>query len=180
MKTYEQAYNTPSDIYLHLPALYGYAVDSSKVVEIGLGTTSNAIRAFLKGCKDVTSIDIDPMPNVVKDVQEYADHLGCKWEFIVGDSIQTDIPECDLLFIDGKHSYYTVIKELFKHHTKVNKFIGFHDVISYASRNESPEETGNNFIEGIVPAIFMFLEQHPEWKVDYYSPYCNGLLILAK
>ncbi len=180
MKTFEQAISTLSDIHMHLPVLQGYAINSDKIVEIGLGTTSNAIRAFLKGCKDVASIDIDPMPEVVKDVQEYADYLGCKWEFILGDSTQLDIPECDFLFIDGEHSYSTVSKELWKHHNKVKKYIGFHDVTSYASRNQNPEETGADFIEGIVPAIFMFFEKFPYWKVDYYSPFNNGLLILAK
>lgn len=180
MKTYEQAEITPSDINEHLPTLFFYADLCNSIVEIGLGRTSNAVRAFLKGCSNVISYDIDPMPEVVKDVQEYANHLGSNWEFRCQDSTLEPIPECDFLFIDGEHSYYAVSKELKMHSSNVIKFIGFHDVVSYASRNESPNQTGDNFIEGIVPAIFEFLRDNKEWEICEYSPYNNGLLILKR
>lgn len=174
MKTFEQALRTPSDINEHLPTLYLYACDCDSVVEIGLGTTSNAVRAFLKGCPKVISYDIDPMAEVVKDVQEYADHLGSNWEFRLRNSLSIEIPECDFLFIDGDHSYDIVKAELALHHIKVKQYIGFHDVVSYCDRNEN----GSSGVQGIVPAIFEFMKEHPQWKVSYYSPFNNGLLIL--
>lgn len=175
MKTFEQALRKPSDINEHLPTLYLYACDSDSVVEIGLGTTSNAVRAFLKGCSKVISYDIDPMPEVVKDVQIYADHLESDWEFRLGNSLSIEIPECDFLFIDGDHSYQVVKAELSLHHDKVKKYIGFHDVVSYCDRNEN----GSSGVQGIVPAIFEFMRDNPKWKVSYYSSFNNGLLILA-
>jgi hypothetical protein len=178
MKTFEQAVITESDINQHLTVLLKYSLQSDSVVEIGLGRTSNAVRAFIKGCLNVISYDIDPMPEVVEDVRQYANHIGCYWQFRLQDSTIEPIPECDFLFIDGEHSYYAVSKELKMHSPNVRKFIGFHDVVSYANRNESPYETGSRFIEGIVPAIFEFLQDNPQWKVDYYSPLNNGLLIL--
>lgn len=179
MRTYEQACNeTLSDIYLHLPILYQYASECDSVTEIGLGTTANSVLAFLKGCNNVTSIDIDPMPKVVASVKEYANSIGSNWNFLCKDSRLEPIERTDFLFIDGEHSYNAVKRELELHSSQVRKYIGFHDVVSYASRNENPNETGSKFIEGIVPAIFEFLVQNPKWKIDYYSPYCNGLLIL--
>lgn len=181
MRTYEQACAEnalTSDIYLHLPILYQYAKNSFRVTEIGLGTTANSILAFLKGCKNVTSIDIDPMPKVVKSVKEYAEQVGSNWTFLCKDSRTEPIEETDFLFIDGEHSYNAVKRELELHAPMVRTYIGFHDVVSFASRNENPKETGSQFIEGIVPAIFEFLRDNPWWQIDYYSPYCNGLLIL--
>ena len=179
MKTYEQACKKESDIYLHLPILFEYASKCQTVTEIGLGTTANSVYAFLKGCQTVTSIDIDPMPEVVREVQQYANFLGKNWTFLCKDSRIEPIEETDFLFIDGEHSYSAVLRELELHSHRVNKYIGFHDVVSYASRNENPKETGSKFIEGIVPAIFEFLAL-TDWQVDYYSPYNNGLLILKK
>lgn len=181
MRTYEQACQEnekTSDIYLHLPVLYEYAKRNFIITEIGLGTTANSVLAFLKGCKNVTSIDIDPMPNIVASVKEYADSIGSNWTFLCKDSRIEPIEETDFLFIDGEHSYNAVKRELELHGSRVRRYIGFHDVVSFASRNENPKETGSKFIEGIVPAIFEFLEENPWWEIDYYSPYCNGLLIL--
>lgn len=181
MRTYEQACNEnalTSDIYLHLPILHQYASECLSVTEIGLGTTANSVLAFLKGCKNVTSIDIDPMPKVVASVKEYAESIGSNWNFICKDSRLEPIEETDFLFIDGEHSYRAVKRELELHAPQVRRYIGFHDVVSFASRNENPNEIGSKFIEGIVPAIFEFLVQNPWWRIDYYSPYCNGLLIL--
>lgn len=180
MKTYEQACRTPSDINEHLPILYDYTLLSKCVTEIGLGTTANAVYAFLEGCKNVTSIDINPMPEVVKEVKQYADIVGSNWTFLCKDSRTEPIKETDFLFIDGEHSYNAVKRELEIHSPFVKKYIGFHDVVSYASRNENPKETGFQFIEGIVPAIFEFLSKTSKWEVHYYSPYCNGLLILKR
>lgn len=184
MKTYGIACKTPSDINEHLPILYRYSSECQHITEFGLGRTSNAIRAFLAAKPEfgVVSYDIDSMPEVVKDVQKYADSLKVDWTFILGSTTDEDthIDETDFLFIDAKHSYYSVNRELQGHQHKVKKYIGFHDVVSYASRNEDPKQTGPDFIEGIVPAIFQFLVKYPSWKVDYYSPYNNGLLILKR
>lgn len=181
MRTYEQACNEniiTSDIYLHLPTLCDYAKSCFSVTEIGLNTTANSVLAFLKGCNNVISIDIEPFPDVVASVKEYANSIGSTWTFLCKDSRVEPIEETDFLFIDGEHSYSVVKKELKLHAPQVRRYIGFHDVVSFASRNENPDETGSKFIEGIVPAIFEFLIENPWWKIDYYSPYCNGLLIL--
>lgn len=180
MKTYETACDTPSDINQHLPILKSYATLCNKVTEIGLGSTGNSVMAFIAGCKDVTSYDIEYHDQAINDAKAYSESLGHSWEFIMADSTQIEIEETDFLFIDGEHSYYSVEQELGLHHNRVRMFIGFHDVVSYASRNQSAIQTGHQFTEGIVPAIFEFLSKHPEWQVDYYAYYNHGLLILKR
>lgn len=180
MKTFETACLTPSDINQHLPILKSYSQTCNTVTEIGLGATGNSVMAFISGCAKVTSYDIEWHHKAIEEALLYAEHLGHEWAFVQDNSQTNVIQQTDFLFIDGEHSYEAVRKELDRHHSKVNKFIGFHDVVSYATRNENPAQTGSGFIEGIVPAIFEFLWTHPEWKVDYYSPFNNGLLILSK
>lgn len=180
MKNYEQSCKEYSDIYMHLPVLKQYAEDCETIIEFGLGKTANAITAFLAAKpRKVISYDIDSMPDVVKEVQEYADYLKVEWEFRNESTTKTVIEKVDFLFIDAEHSYQAVAKELQNHH-RVNKYIGFHDVISYASRNENSKDNNIGLIEGIVPAIFEFLCANPHWVVDYYSPFNNGLLILKR
>ena len=180
MKTYTTAYNTPSDINKHLPKLRFFSEQCSHVTEIGLGATGNSVMAFIAGCKNVVSYDIEWHQQAINDATAYAKSLEHEWKFIQANSRKVEIEQTDFLFIDGEHSFQAVQDELFKHHTKVNKYIGFHDVVSYASRNENPNETGPNFVEGIIPAIFSFLQLYPEWKVAHYAYYNHGCLILEK
>ena len=61
----------------------------------------------------------------------------------------------DLLFIDTLHTYSQLSEELKLHHTKVKKYLIFHDTISYGTQNEhnTPDEK-----QGLVPAIKEFLQ----------------------
>ena len=141
MKTFETACVIASDINEHLPILKTYSQKCNSVTEIGLGATGNSVMAFIAGCPKVTSYDIEWHHKSIEDALLYAEHLGHDWK-LVQDNTQTNIiQQTDFLFIDGEHSYEAVREELNRHHTKVNKYIGFHDVVSYATRNENPEQT---------------------------------------
>lgn len=185
MRTYQDVINTKGDIYKHLPTLKKYAEDCHSILEIGLGQ-GNATIAFLETCPNILrTIEIDPMnyaPGVQPEVEAIAIAKGIDYQIIVGDSraettAQRAPSRTDFLFIDGDHSHLTVKRELELYAPRTSKYIGFHDVVTFGYRDmnivpENPHEHGINW------AIERFLEQNPNWKIDYVSIFNNGLLIL--
>lgn len=178
MNLFEQHQKVVSNINEHMEILKQYASQVNHVTEIGVGCDANSTISFIAGKPEkLISYDIVDYP-IRNEVKEWAKNNGVDWEYRIEDSLNS-IEETDFLFIDGEHTYYRVKLELYAHESKVKRFIGFHDVVSFASRNEDPGKTGKNFVEGIVPAIFEFL-QGSKWVVDYYAYNNNGLLILKK
>lgn len=187
MRTYNDVINTPGDIWKHLPVLKKYAEDCLTIMEIGLGQ-GNATIAFLEAKPNILrTIEIDPenySPGVAPEVEEIAKHYGVDYRIIVGDSRSDDtankaLGKVDFLFIDGDHSHLTVKRELELYGNRANKYIGFHDVVTFGYRDmnivpENPSEHGINW------PIERFLQNHPEWQIDYISLFNNGLLILKK
>lgn len=180
MKTYESACLAPSDINQHLPVLLKYAQKCESITEFGLGVTGNSIMAFLKGCPKVTTYDIENHRQSIRDAEVYAASLGRSWTFKLQSSTKEVIDETDFLFIDAEHSYPAVLYELEMQHEQVKKYIGFHDVVTFGHKNEFPDKVADPAVQGILLAVFTFLKNHPQWKVSYYSPHNNGLLILEK
>jgi hypothetical protein len=60
-------------------------------------------------------------------VERMAKEEGIDFQFILGSSLTTQIPECDLLFIDTEHTYNQLTQELKLHSKKVRKYIILHD-----------------------------------------------------
>lgn len=176
MKTYHDALKEESDIYKHLPVLLEYGRKCETIVEIGLREGVSTL-AFIEACpKYLQSIDIEidwgSFP--IQNLNLYAKKMGVEYHAMCGDSRNGEIIPCDMLFIDGEHTYPTVSKELELHSKRVKKYIGFHDIVTFGYRNEV--ERGGK--QGINWAIEEFLEENKNWVIDYVSIFCNGLLIL--
>ena len=106
-------------------------------------------------------------------------------EFVHASSLEYELTEdYDLLFIDTLHTYNQLSQELEKHHTKIKKYIIFHDTIFWGNKNENPVdssdtgERGDNV--GLVPAIRNFLKTHREWKEVCTYTNNNGLTIIER
>jgi hypothetical protein len=174
---FDQLTSNPSDINEHLPTLKRYAEECNTIVELGTGQTVSTW-AFIAG-KPKTFITVDILHpsergidfNVILKAAE-TDNIDFK--FILGDSREVELPECDLLFIDTLHDYAMLKEELKIQSSKANKYIIFHDTISFGNR----DEFGNG--PGLCPAISEFLKDHPEWKEKETYTNNNGLTVLQR
>lgn len=193
--------DNPSNVNEHIPTLAEYTEKCSSVVELGVNEM-NTTWAFLKGLrfnkkkkKVLTCVDIQDKPAKFKGVQELAKKNQITMDFIKGNSTEVDIPKTDLLFIDTNHYYAHLIRELEKHHDKVNKYIIMHNTeidgrygeivrMCYYYDVEATQKLYGYSIEdmckGLGFAIDEFLKNHPEWTVEKHFNNNNGLTILRR
>ena len=126
--------------------------------------------------KKLISIDLyNPAyygPNDLELVQNCAVEYEIDFEFVIGNVLNMEIPECDLLFIDTLHNYNQLKQELSLHSNKVKKYIIFHDTESFRFKGETNNENG------IWPAIEEFLEENKHWSVYEIFTNNNGLTII--
>tara|TARA_R110002074_G_scaffold77658_2_gene176062 strand:- start:736 stop:1332 length:597 start_codon:yes stop_codon:yes gene_type:complete len=190
---YNLVCNEPSDIHEHLPTLKQYTEECETVVEMGVRWITSTW-AFLAGQpKKLTSIDIQ-YPKYynanLEDVESLAEEAGIEFKFVLGDTLNMTIEECDMLFIDTWHVYDQLKAELALHADKVKKYIIMHDTTSFGFRGESINDNitesitaktvGEGQRQGIVPAINEFLESHKEWKLKSVYENNNGLTIIQR
>ena len=162
------------DIDAHLPYLRDLASHCDSIVEFGVREGQGSTVAFAEGVnKRLTSYDVVPLVGLVH-LDEISNARGIELNLVQGDSLQVEIPECDFLFIDSKHTYEQLSGELARHHEKVKQYLGFHDTVTFGHRGE------DGSVPGLVQAVADFQTQHPEWETFYHTPICNGLTILKK
>jgi hypothetical protein len=171
---YERLCNTKSDINEHLPTLRKYGNECDHITEMGVRYIVSTYALLMGEPKTMISYDIMncdwvPVQKMVEDVTDY--------NFLIGDTLQIEIDETDLLFIDTLHNYKQLKKELEKHAGKVRKYIIFHDTTSFENIGES--YTGQSE-KGIWTAIEEFLSKNSHWKVKERFTNNNGLTIIEK
>jgi hypothetical protein len=164
---------TPSDINEHLPVLEDYAKKCDTVCEMGVRKGISTWTFLNARPKKLVSYDIEYSPDLEKHKQ-YAKNDCLNYEYIIQDVLKTEIEECDFLFIDTWHTYSQLKQELMLHANKAKKYLGFHDVFAFGQTGEDGKDMG------LIPAIMEFLKDNPEWKISYYTPKNNGLLVLEK
>jgi hypothetical protein len=189
--------STPSDINEHLETLYNYTKQCSSVIELGVREIVSTW-AFIKGLAEVEgekrlySVDIDKCENINAVIQ-IADAVGVKMTFHHEDSSKVELPRADLLFIDTLHVYGHLRRELEHHHHRAKKFIVMHDTEGDAIFGEAirsnwnllttMKKTGYSFEDithGLLRAIYEFLHNHPEWRIEYIALNNNGLMVLRR
>lgn len=187
METLEQKYNTliitPSDINEHLPTLRRYTEECDHITEMGVRWIVSTYAFIMGQPKKLISIDIQH-PNTwnasLTPAQIYASELDVDFSFVLGNTLEIDIEQTDLLFIDTWHAYKQLKGELERHHSKVNKYIILHDTSNFEFHDEDSYEgwgwKGDN--KGIWPAIEEFLQENTEWELHERYTNNNGLTIL--
>lgn len=145
-------------------AKYASMVDS--VTEFGV-YTGLSTAAFIAGKpKKVRSYDITTQYlTVLKELESCALSNNVDFKFEIASSLEVDIDETDLLFIDTVHEKDYCLKELNRHHMKAKRFIMLHDIISWP---------------GVMQAAEEFLSNHDEWKVYEKDVNECGLLVLTR
>jgi hypothetical protein len=172
-----RAISPRSNIGEHLPVLQALAKQCESIVEFGV-ENANSTWALLSGCpKRLTSYDINPGIRSAGSVAAAANTIGVDFKFIVGDSAEVDIEPADMLFIDSKHTYEHLTKELTKHSPKIKKFITMHDTTTFGTRGE--KWTKELPVAGLWPAVEEFVALGV-WKIKERRLNCCGLTTLER
>jgi len=179
-KKYNELCNIPSDINEHLPTLKKYAEECNIIVEMGVRSMVSTFALLAANPKKLTSLDLYypskwGASNVLNQVIEDTQKNNIDFSFVIANTLEYQIDECDLLFIDTLHQYNQLKQELMIHSNKVAKYIIMHDT----TKNEFIDEiTGNK--GGLWPAIEEFLQDHSEWVLEKRYTNNNGLTILKR
>ena len=170
---YEICSKTPSDITPHFPAMYELAKECSHITEFGTRYGVSTVCWLYSKPKSFIAYDIHPKGTVNKIGALSDDKTDFK--FKVESSVEVEIEETDLLFIDSFHTYDHLKKELELHSAKVKKYIVMHDT-------ESCGLVGghNTGAKGLKPAIEEFLALHKEWDQVAHYANSNGLTVLKR
>lgn len=171
---YQRRCNENSDICQHLPTLKKYAEKCETIVELGVRSIVSTW-AFLMGKpKSLLSVDIlhpskyidyDPNGCNLELVYQLSKESGTEFTFLEADTLKVKLPECDLMFFDTLHTYYQLSEELDLHGHKVNKYMIFHDTVTYKDE--------------LIPAIEDYMEQHNGiWSIHETFYNNNGLMVL--
>lgn len=180
---FDNAKNTPSDIFEHMDTLFNLAKECSHITEMGVRSVVSSYAFMLRNPETLIGIDIHKNKSI-----EDAMLLYPNWHFIQADTLKIEIAKTDLLFIDTLHIYSQLKQELALHSNNVTKYIVLHDTTTYGYTDEptswqTPEIMENYKVEsktGLVPAIIEFLNDHPEWYVFKEYTNNNGLTILKR
>jgi hypothetical protein len=178
---YHYLRNTPSDINEHFPIIKGYTEECESVLELGVRWIV-ASWAFLAGKPKVyTGFDIEHPSKFgasLDELKKGAEQQGTQFDFILGDDLNPEIynqlPNFDLIFIDTDHTYQQVKNELEVYHSKANKYLMLHDIVSFRNGGFDKDE------KGIWAAIMEFLFYHEEWELWESFANNNGLTILRR
>jgi len=161
------------DISEHLGLLKGLASDPEvrRVVEIGFRTGVSAT-ALLAAGNLVTCYDIESCTASVKKLRAIASNF----QFIKADSLKVTIPLCELLHIDGEHTYRQLSQELRRHSPRVSKWIAMHDTETFALKGK------DDSTPGLHAAIHEFLrtEEGLKWKILLSLRNNNGMTVIER
>ena len=173
---FEQAKKKNTDINEHLDTLYALAQECEHITEFGTrhGESTNAFLAAKP--KKLMCYDVDRKPEVAQLERLKGD---TDFNFFQQSTLEVEIEETDLLFIDTLHTYKQVKGELAEHPKKVKKYLVFHDTVTFGYKDEVDDGT---LIQkrGINAAIREFMDANPEWVIKHHFNNNNGLTVLEK
>lgn len=168
-----------SDIYEHVPTLRKYAEKCEHITEFGVRWVVSTWALIAGAPKKMVSYDIEKYLDVER-AKRVAIENGVDFTFVLGSTLEVDIEETDLLFIDTLHTYAQLKGELERHANKARKYIIMHDTVAYALRGMGPELGGDTIQKGLKNAIDEFLEADKNWVVKEVFNNNNGLTVLAR
>lgn len=188
---YDGYYKNPSvyksvDINEHLPTLREYASKVNHVTEMGVRWGASTIAIGSAKPNKMISFDITETVEMNK-VIELLKESEIDFEFIIADTLNLEIEETEMLFIDTLHTYNQLIKELMLHESKVSKYIILHDTVTFGRKDEQIYEHASPLVKtmesaknGLMTAVEDFLKTNTDWVIEKHYENNNGLTILSR
>lgn len=156
----------------HLPILKKYGEECDTIVEVGFRGGISASAFLASKPKTFITIDWNKAPFqvnqlMIKTMQQECEAIGSQFIFVEADILEAYVPQCDLLFLDGFHTYEHVLLELIKHESAAQKFILLHD-------------TDEPSCPGMFPAVEDFLLDNLRWDLEERYQERPGLTVLRR
>jgi glycosyltransferase involved in cell wall biosynthesis len=132
-----------------------------------------------RGCKVGTMVSFQEEKDTLLEQLHVAVSSGCRMPISFTSTITSlhDLPvmqdETDMLFLDTRHTYDRLFKELETYGPKVRKYIAIHDTGLYSVKGEDGGK-------GLGHATRDFLKAYPEWFVVFATPTQYGLTVLSR
>lgn len=178
---YYNHYHTISgDINEHFPTLKRYAEECDIIYELGTRAIVSTWALLAGNPKKLVTVDIVPPEEYggsLKMVSDACETVGIDFSFILGNSLEIEIEEADLLFIDTIHTYDQLSRELKRHSDKVKKYIILHDT---ETEKDFTLKQGGIIEGGLGKAIEEFLKDNPAWSICEVFTNNEGLTILKR
>jgi len=176
----------------HYALLQRLALGRGVVAELGTHLGNSAI-ALLSGLpKSVITVDRIERANR-QLLEDLALENSVELAYLIVDSLQVRLPKVELLFLDTKHTYSQVSRELERHQNSVERYLVIHDTELYGRVGESadPEDylqgTVNGRPEGHDPddpgvmlAIEEFLRANSDWTLCERDRGYLGYVVLER
>lgn len=178
-KEYKKRCLYPSDINEHLPVLHELAKECKTIAEFGVRTVVSTYALACARPEKLICVDYVKHEFNVDIFLELCKNENINVEFYEHDSRTFEMENVDLIFIDTKHNYLQLKQELEHLGNKANKYLVFHDTITFGHKDEFTEKNPDQH-QGLVPAIKQFLDSNPHWKEQKTYTNCNGLTILER
>lgn len=169
--------NKAGSTTLHMGTLRSYGEQCAHITEFGVFNCFSTTAFLAARPKKLVGYDILRQPDVDLIEKIAREQTEAEFVFHLASSIEVEIEETDLLFVDSLHDYAQVKQELTLHGNKARKYLILHDTLERATSDETPS---NNEVQGIIPALLEFLVKNPHWRVyDHYN-FQYGLTILKR
>ena len=167
---YDRAAETTSDINEHCHKLRSLSSASQTVVEFGMRHGVSTVALLAGQPENLISVDLNPDP-----IAEQLSTLSgeTRFEFRRGSSLEVTIPDCDLLFIDTRHTAMQLRQELRRHQARVRHWIAFHDTEIFG-------EQGDDGGPGLLVALAEFLREHRDWLPLFHAQHNHGFTIIGR
>lgn len=166
---YEEAARVTSDINEHVPTLRDLAAGCDHVTEFGVRTGVSTTGLLAGQPKVLISYDVNDSPQA-RALMTVAGKTH--FEFRRASSLEVEIDETDMVFIDTLHVADHLYQELKLHAPKARKWVVMHDTVTFG-------EHGEHGMAGLMPAVRRYLLENPKWTVHRHYRNNNGLLILT-
>ena len=173
--TIEEAYQgilqVERDFNQHMPKLRELADECDTIVDISIRQESYVALAASKA-KTVFSYSNEH--NKITD--EIAKLRGQK-RLPANPWVVEDIPDCDLLFLNTRHTGDQVLRELTMLGSKVKHYIVLHNTQIFGELGEgyTPEKP----IPGILPALRKYMKENPNWSIVSHDDRQYGLTVMS-
>lgn len=177
--------NNPTDMWGYMSLLRDLASTHASVVELGVWDCTSTWALAGGFPKKLRSYDVgrlrpgvpewtDAPKDFVAEVEEACVDSGVDFKFTQASSLEIELEEHDLLFIDTLHTYDQLTQELKMHAGKVRKTIVMHDTSIFGLVDQHGKTPG------LWNAIVDFLAAHPEWRLKRRIEDTYGLTILER
>jgi hypothetical protein len=175
----------PTDMMGYMTLLRDIAATHPSVVELGVWDCTSTwalLGGFPKKLRSYDIAHLKPgMPGIPEDARDYVAEVeaacvdsGVDFRFTQASSLDIELEEHDLLFIDTLHTYDQLTQELALHAGKVRKTIIMHDTSIFGLVDQHGKTPG------LWNAVVDFLAAHPEWKLKRRIEDTYGLTILER